>query len=63
MNFGVAVLAGLGSGHVDDLTRPRLEHDEAVLAQRRALLGVGGGGARVAGLEVGVLDVCHCAAG
>lgn len=59
MHFGVAVLAGLGGGHFDDLAGAALQHDEAVLAQRRALHGERGRGAGVPGLEVCVLDVTH----
>lgn len=51
-HLGVAVLAGLGGGHLHDLTGAPLEHNEAVLAQRRALHGVGGGGAGIARGEV-----------
>lgn len=41
MYLGVAVLAGLGRGHVDDLAGATLDHHEATLAQSRALHGVG----------------------
>lgn len=54
MDLGVTVLASLGGGHVDDLARAVLDHDEAVLPQGRALDGVGGRGARIGGVE-GVL--------
>jgi hypothetical protein len=37
MDFGVAVLARLGGGHFDDLAGTVLDHDEAVLAESRAL--------------------------
>lgn len=43
VDLGVTVLASLGSGHVDDLARAVLDADETVLAQSRALHGVGGG--------------------
>lgn len=39
MDLGVTVLAGLGGRHVDDLAGAVLDHDEAVLAQSRALDG------------------------
>jgi hypothetical protein len=50
----VTVLASLGGGHVDNLARPVLDHNEAVLSQGRALHGKGGRGAGIGGLE-GVL--------
>ena len=37
MDLGVAMLAGLGGGHVHNLARASLDHDVAVLAQSRAL--------------------------
>lgn len=37
MDLGVAVLAGLGRGHVNDLARTVLDDAEATLAQGRAL--------------------------
>lgn len=61
MDFSVAVLASLGGGHFNDLARTALQHDESVLAESRALHGEGGRGTGVPGLEVGVLDVAHCA--
>lgn len=51
MDLGVTVLAGLGGGHVDDLAGAALNHDEAVLAEGRALHGVGGGGTGIGALE------------
>ena len=54
MDLGVAVLAGLGGGHVDNLAGAVLDHDEAVLPQGRALHGEGGRGASIGGIE-GVL--------
>lgn len=42
MDLCVAVLAGLGGGHFDDLAWALLDDDEAVLSQRRALHRVGG---------------------
>jgi len=54
MNFGVAMLAGLGGGHVNDLARAVLDNDESVLPQGRALHGVGSGSASIGRIE-GVL--------
>lgn len=51
VDLGVTVLAGLGGGHVDNLAGAALDHDEAVLAQSRALHGVGERRAGVGGLE------------
>lgn len=48
----MAMLARLGGGHLHDLAGAALEHHEAVLPQRRALHGVGGGGAGIARGEV-----------
>ena len=64
MDLGVAVLAGLGGGHVDDLARAALDHDVAVLPQGRALHGEGGRGtgiARSLGLESVVLEAMESA--
>lgn len=54
VDLGVTVLAGLGGGHVDDLAGAALDHDVTVLAQSRALHGVGRRRTGVGGLE-GVL--------
>jgi len=54
MDLGVAVLAGLGGGHVDDLAGAVLDADEAVLPQGRALHWVGGGGTGIGAFK-GVL--------
>jgi hypothetical protein len=51
MDLGVTVLASLGGGHFDDLTGTVLDHNEAVLAEGRALHRVGGRGAGVGALE------------
>jgi len=37
VNLGVAMFAGFGGAHVNDLARAVLDDDEAVLAQGRAL--------------------------
>lgn len=55
VDLGVTVLAGLGGGHVDNLARAALDHDEAVLAQSRALHGVGERRAGVGGLEGNIM--------
>jgi len=54
MDLGVTVLAGLGGAHLDNLAGTVLDNNIAVLAQSRALHGVGGGRAGIGGLE-GVL--------
>ena len=54
MDLGMAVLASLGGGHVDNLARAVLDADVAVLAQGRALHRVRGRRARISGVE-GVL--------
>jgi hypothetical protein len=54
MDLGVTVLASLRGGHVDDLARAVLDHNEAVLSQGRALHRESGRGAGIGGLE-GVL--------
>lgn len=61
VNLGVAVLAGLRRRHLDDLARTRLQHDEAVLAQRRALHGKCGRRTGISGLEVGIIQIGHVA--
>lgn len=52
MDLGVTVLARLGGGHVDDLAGTALDHNEAVLAQGRALHGVGERRAGIGGVEL-----------
>ena len=54
MDLGVTMLAGLRGAHFDDLAGAALDDNETVLAERRALHGIGGGGAGVGALE-GVL--------
>lgn len=51
VDLGVTVLASLGGRHVDDLAGAALDHDVTVLAQSRALHGVGGRRTGVGGLE------------
>lgn len=55
MDLGVAVLAGLGGGHLHDLAGTSLQHDESVLTQGGALLGEGVGRARLAGVEISIV--------
>ena len=54
MDLGVTVLAGLGGGHFNNLAGAALDHNEAVLAQGRALHWVRGRGTGIGALE-GVL--------
>jgi hypothetical protein len=54
MDLGVAVLAGLGGGHLDNLAGTVLDDDEAVLPQSRTLHGVGLRGTGIGALK-GVL--------
>lgn len=55
VDLGVTVLASLGGRHVDNLAGAALDHDEAVLAQSRALHGVGERRAGVGGLEGSIM--------
>ena len=59
MDFGMSVLAGLGSAHFDNLARAVLDADETVLTERRALHGIGEGGASISALE-GVFMLRQC---
>ena len=61
-DLSVAVLAGLGGGHLDDLAGSAFQHHKAVFAQGRALHGVGGGRPGITCLEV-QLCVCHACCG
>jgi len=58
VHLGVAVLAGLRGRHFDDLAGATLEHDEAVLAEGRALLWEGCGCAGIGGSEIEII-ICH----
>lgn len=58
----MAVLAGLGGGHLYNFAGTSFQHNMPVLAQTGALHGVGGGGARLASLEVKIV-ICHGAMG
>ena len=51
VDLGVTVLSGLGGRHVDDLAGTALDDNVTVLAQSRALHGVGGRRASVGGFE------------
>lgn len=55
VDLGVTVLASLGGGHVDDLAGAALDNDVTVLAQSRALHGVGGRRAGIGRLEGNVV--------
>ena len=55
VDLGVAVLASLGGGHVDDFAWAALDDDEAVLSQGGALHRVGDRRASIAGRVEGVL--------
>lgn len=55
VDLGVTVLAGLGGGHLDDLAGTTLNDDVTVLAQGRALHGVGGRRAGIGRLEGNVV--------
>lgn len=59
MHFSVSVFASFGSWHFNNLARSRFEHDEAVLAQGRALHGISGRSPRVSSFEMSVIDVSH----
>ena len=54
MDLGMTVLAGLRSGHFDDLAGTAFDNDETVLSQGRTLHREGGGGAGIGTLK-GVL--------
>lgn len=62
----MSMLASLGSGHLHNFAGASLQHHIAVLTQSRALHREGGGGARLAGLEVeiairhGAMGQGHC---
>jgi len=51
VDLGVAVLSGLGGGHVDDLAGTALDDNVTVLAESGTLEGEGHGRAGVGGLE------------
>lgn len=51
VDLGVAVLAGLGGGHVDDLAGAVLDDDVTVLAESGTLHGEGGRRTRIGGVE------------
>ena len=52
VNFGVSVLSGFGSGHIDDLACLSLDHNELIFTKGRALLWVGKGGSRTGLFEL-----------
>ena len=51
MNFGVTVFASFGRGHINDLAGAAFDHNEAVLAQGRALHRVGGRSTGISAIE------------
>ena len=55
VDLGVAVLARLGGGHLDDLARAVLDDDVPVLPQGRALHREGGGGTGIGAAEVDLM--------
>ena len=58
VDLRVTVLAGLRGRHVDNLAREALQNDEAVLAERRALLRESLGTDLLGRLEI-VVGLCH----
>jgi len=60
MHLRMTVLARLGRRHFDHLARTRLDHDVAVLAQRRTLHRIRGGRAGIAALKFGVITFHLC---
>ena len=59
MDFGVAVLASLGGGHIDDLAGFALDHDEFTLSESRALLWVGEGSSGLRSFEFVIFVIRH----
>lgn len=57
MNLGVAVLASLGGGHVNNLARAVLDHNESVLAKSGTLHGIGSRCTSIGAVE-GMLMLC-----
>lgn len=51
MDLGVTVLASLRGGHLNDLAGAVLDHDVAVLAERRALHGKSGRSTGIGAIE------------
>lgn len=51
VDLGVAVLASLGGGHLNNLARAALDDNKTVLPQSRALHGEGGRGTGISRLE------------
>lgn len=60
MDLGMSVLSGLRGAHLDDFARAVLNADETVLAKRRALHGVGGGGASIGAFESVLMLYGNC---
>ena len=59
VNFSVTVLAGFGSGHIDDLAGFALDHDEFTLSESRALLWVGKGSSGLSSFEFVIFVIRH----
>lgn len=57
-DLGVAVLASLGGGHLNNLAGSAFQDNKAVFAQGRTLHGVGGGCPSITSLEI-QLCICH----
>lgn len=55
MDLGVTMLASLGGRHINDLAGTVLDHNEAVLPQRRALHGERGTRAGVNTIELDIV--------
>lgn len=60
MDFGMSVLAGLGSRHFNDLARAAFDNYVAVFPQCRTLHGEGQGGASIGALEGVLLMLWDC---
>jgi len=59
VGLGVAVLAGLGGGHLNNLAGAALHDDVATLADLASLLGVGRGGTGIGGTLEVLVVVSH----
>jgi len=55
VDLGVAVLASLGGGHLNNLAWPVLDHNESSLTQGRALHGEGGRSPRISLVEIKII--------
>lgn len=59
MNLGMSVLSSLRGAHLYDFARALFDANETILAKRRALHGIGGGGASIGALEGVVILYRH----